>query len=536
MTQLMHNNTKKKLLFWGTGKICQQIIEAYPEIKVEGFLDSDKNKSCYYGLPVEHPDSIADWTQYRIVVTNAEYRTVCEELSQKGLVYGEDYCSYFDFLGLNDYDFESRLNSVSDYMDSHPECEDSLVVFAPFYGARGSAAIREFWKEYALRHTCIGLSYMGMITEEKAEDDLDFHVFSLRYKDYKETVKGDISEAGNEWIKEYVNKYSSRNDKDVFEKHMLDTYVYYEKLIKMIKPIHMVIWGCWGPESLIFEQIAKELRINYRFMEYGWLPGTFHFDAGGFGGQSQFLAKSNNTDTKDDTNIENTVKHVKEYIIKKKLDSGLNTFRESEEDHHSLQKLDKGKKTVFLVGMGEKQMFLNPDSELWRNCISNAYSATREILKDLIYICERHDWNLIFKPHPEEDSITGDNWDEYRGMILVKDKPIDDLIMISDVVVSLLSNVNFKVLLYEKPLVQAGYTLLYHSGCAYDIERREKLEETVIHAMNTGMTDNQKRCFDRFIEYACDTYLWDDMTERSLRYGIPAERDIFYLDNSGKAE
>lgn len=533
MTQLMYNNTKKRLFFWGTGRICQQIIKTYPEIKVEGFLDSNNNKSCFCGLQVVHPDSITDWTQYRIVVTNAEYRTICEELSQKGLVYGEDYCSYFDYLGLKDYDSESRLNSVSDYMNSHPECVNSLVVYAPFYGARGSEAIRRFWKEYALRHMCIGLSYMGMITEKKAEIDLGFHVFSLRYKNNEKIIKGKISESGSEWIKKYVNEYSSRNDKSFFEEYVMDTFVFYKSLIEMIKPKNMVIWGCWDFRSLILEQVAKESGINYRFMEYGWLPGTFHFDAGGFGGQSQFITNKN-VATKDVLNKKTTAKHVKEYIIKTKLDSGLNTFRESNEDYRSLQKLDKDKKTVFFAGMGEKQMFLNPDSDFWKTRISGVYSATREVLKDLIDICKRNDWNLVFKPHPEEDSITGDNWDEYKGMVLVKDKPIDDLIMISDVVVCLLSNVNFKVLLYEKPLVQAGYTLLYHSGCAYDIEKRDQLEETLIHAMKTGMTDDQKSCFDSFIEYACDTYLWDDMTDRPLRYGIPVDRDIFYLDDSEK--
>ena len=76
------------------------------------------------------------------------------------------------------------------------------------------------------------------------------------------------------------------------------------------------------------------------------------------------------------------------------------TFADTEEDNAALLRLDQNKKNIFLVGMDDHGMRMNPQNEYWKKYVSNVVESTEETLILLAELCKRNNWNLIFKPHP----------------------------------------------------------------------------------------------------------------------------------------
>ncbi len=96
----------------------------------------------------------------------------------------------------------------------------------------------------------------------------------------------------------------------------------------------------------------------------------------------------------------------------------------------------------------------------------------------------------------------------------------------ADVVVSICSAVDYKTLIYGKPLVQLGINGLLGKGCSYIVGEAAELEDQLALALKEGMTGRQKENFDRLLQILLQRYLWDDRSERTLRYGLTVERDF----------
>ena len=85
---------------------------------------------------------------------------------------------------------------------------------------------------------------------------------------------------------------------------------------------------------------------------------------------------------------------------------------------------------------------------------------------------------------------------------------------------------DYKALIYGKPLVQLGITGLLGKDCTYSVTEKNGLEEQLVLALKNGMTGRQTENFDRLLQILLQRYLWDDMSERSLRYGLTIEHDF----------
>ena len=134
---------------------------------------------------------------------------------------------------------------------------------------------------------------------------------------------------------------------------------------------------------------------------------------------------------------------------------------------------------------------------------------------------------MIYKPHPKEASTQIIENPNIEGLVYIDNIPIEELINISDVVISITSAVDYSVCFFNKPLVQMGKNSLNISGCSYVVDEVGNLESQMAKALEEGLTNTQKKCHEQHLMELCDTVLWDDMTERDLRYGISNENDIF---------
>jgi len=533
----MENGVEKKIVFWGVGKIGKNSLKCYPKEKPLFFIDSFSEQDEFCGIKVKKPEEIEDWSEFFVVITIKNSDHVKKILEEKGLIYQKDFQTYVDFFSEKPSDIERSLTEIKEYLDCSPEYLNATLLVTPFVFMREPGKIINFFKAYGEKRKpqkCVALSMYDNISFEKMEEMLGFPVFNeprlyLGIK-YKEAESGNyllnkgLSVGEKEWIRK-LEAYKCVEENEHSFNVSCEIYLYYRQVIELLKPLKIVIWGGWMRGAHILAHLAEIKGIPYRFMEYGWLPGTFQFDPVGIAGQSEYARKPEKLlDVKEKMSDED-VKNVFNFIKNTHLDTMK--FSQTESDKQGMAKLDVSKKTVFFVGMSDG-IDINPESVYWTNYVSEFFSSTAEAVDFVYEVCQRHQWNLLFKPHPDMKNETYlEELKKKSGIVLVKDTEIDALIKMSDVVVSIASAVDYKVLIYEKPLVQLGKTGLYRKGCTYEVEAMENVEEQLCLAMKQGMTEEQKENYIKCVAKLLERYLWDDLTEKEVHYGLSVERDFF---------
>lgn len=63
-------------------------------------------------------------------------------------------------------------------------------------------------------------------------------------------------------------------------------------------------------------------------------------------------------------------------------------------------------------------------------------------------------------------------------------------------------------------------------GCCYEVNCKEQIEDNIINALAYGMTEEQINNFDIHLSVMLDNYLWDDLSERDVRYGLGLEKNF----------
>lgn len=521
-------NAGKEIVYWGIGKICKFCLEQHSDIHPVFFIDSNSKKRIYSGKPVRSPEEMTDWSLYYIIITiksDEAIENIREILKQKGLKEGKDFCSYKDAFQCSNPSIGDSINLIGTFMEKHIEVVSPTMLVLPLEVVRNSKSFMSFISNYVQARTpfkCLLFSHLRVLSEQEAFDRLQCPVFSL--PDFLGEEQGCLSKKLSEeeccWIRELEKrKISSNIEKSI--KVSEGIFSYYEDVLEIVRPSKLIYWGNWSKESYILGYLANKKGIPCGYMEHGWLPGTYQVDPRGIMGQSEyavdpFLFKNTEIDVVYD------IEKIKAFIREQKLDTRI--FMETNEDNAALKKIDKGKKIVFLVGMDDYGMQMNPDSDYWKTYISNTVKSTEQALYMLIDICRSNNWNLIFKPHPGNPIPQFDNSDNF--VTLVRETEIDRLIKLADVVVSIASAVDYKTLVYGKPLVQLGINGLMGKGCSYIVSENASLEDSIKVALEEGMTCRQKENFNHLLQILLQKYLWDDMSERELRYGLGVERDF----------
>ena len=539
----MKINENKTLAFWGTGNIASICLKQFPNIRPNVFIDSNwETEEKFNGITVAKPQEIEDWNQYFIVIAVSyfAYDEIEAILIQKGLIKGQDYVGIDEFYGIGNKSIIDSLSSIDNYLQQNNNDEIFTVIFAPVFTSRTSDLMVKFFHLYGEKKTkgkCALFTSLYVKSEKEAADIIGFPVFDIPQicnwaGKHENGISADELIHGQEltkdeiaWIHSLEQKKICKNRKLAF-KISMEIYWYCKRIFDVLNPKEVIIWGEWTRLSYILQKISESRNISYGFMEYGWIPGTFQFEHGGLAGQSEYAicpekllnmeVKSNITD----------IREIRKYIQKTGLDNGK--FKENNDDEMSLNHVDKNKKTVFLVGMGDHEMCMNPESEYWNRYISSLVGSTWESVLYIADFCKKNDWNFIFKPHPSSIKNNGIKMNQFPdNVILIKDMKIDRLIKMSNIVVSIVSAVDYKVLVYGKPLISLGHTTLQGKNCCYEPQSTEDIEIQMRIAMKCGMTEEQNVNFEKHMAQLLENYLWDDLGERELRYGLTLERDFF---------
>ena len=526
------NNQNKTIVYWGIGNICKYCLKLHPEINPSFFIDSKFGNKNIGNKVVKFPNEISDWTQYYIVITiksSKVEREIQQYLEKKGLCKNINFSTYKEFFECEDITIQTGLDLVAAYISKHSKIVNPIMLILPFESIRNRQVLSVFLSAYFNKRgndRCFVFSHLKVINSKELSSEFKCVAFGVPEMDKNnisqeeyDQIKNEISEEEFNWLKKLESILSSNVlGSRIYES--IEIYYYYKMVIEMINPSKIIIWGSWKRENYILEYLAKHYNVPYGYMEYGWLPGTYQVDPRGIAGQSEYAVNPEMFEKLDFEDIYD-IEGVKQYVRDYKLDTRI--FNDTKEDNAQILSICPNKKTIFFVGMGEKGIHINPKSDYWKKYVSNVVESTEEVLALLIQLCRKNNWNLIFKPHPGEpvpELKCG-----LEDVIIVRSMEIDRLICLADVAVSIASAVDYKVLIYGKPLVQLGITGLLGKGCTYTVSKKEMLEEQIHLALKNGMTKEQTENYNRLLQILLQRYLWDDMSDRNIRYGLSVERD-----------
>lgn len=99
------NNMKydRKLVYFGTGKKCREVLAQYPDMPVSFFLDNNKklSGSCLNGKEIKHPDQIDNWNRIYIIITTYYSSEIEKQLRNLGLAKYKDFISFQELFKIN---------------------------------------------------------------------------------------------------------------------------------------------------------------------------------------------------------------------------------------------------------------------------------------------------------------------------------------------------------------------------------------------------------------------------------------------------
>lgn len=528
----------RRLVFWGIGNICETCLKWNENIIPDFYIDEKSDCIEFHGKKVVRSKDIKEWNKLLVIITVIDDVQIKKNLNDKGLVEGVDFISYRDFFSA-DYNIRESLEEARNIKGKVGSYSFPILIVAPLFTSRQNNKMTNFFHEYIKnrkKDTFIIQTDLTVLSAEQASNAMEAEIISeprlctfdspnvdkqkelCRYK--TETIE--LTEQELQVVEEIEERKVSNTD-DLRLSRLL--YQYAKELINILNPKLIFIWGGWRRYSFILSKIATIKNIPHGFMEYGWLPGTFQFDPCGIAGQGICATKEKRCNvTGLSLNEERKISDIFTYITDNKLDT-RKPHRNTDEilllEQYRLQK------RVTFIGMSLTGTGIRPGSEYWEKYISETFQSLEKAVYATAQICQKNSIQLVFKPHPDmilkEEFLTKL---KERQVLLVKEIAIDSLIKNSDVVISMASAVDYKVLMYRKPLVKIGQTGMNGKNCTYEVKKSEDLESNILKAIDNGQTDEQYKNYKCYIKELLEKYLWDDLDQRPIRYGRLIDEDF----------
>ncbi len=531
----------RQVVYWGVGRVCQRILRRYKKIEPEFFIDKFCQEKVMCGKMIKRPSEINDWSNMYVIITCWKVEEIEGELKNYGLKEKIDFGVFYDFFTFDNLTVLSGIDNVRDRVNMNLNLKSRILIMGHVWDNRNSKVLAHFYSQYVIdkgKNDYVLLARLGQdMSVEEAINEVGFEVIdkpaicSWNGRVPEQVKWGmvnnpELTNEDRKWIDELESIKLGDKGKELETRKISESiYYYYREIINLLEPKGIAIWGGWQREAYILKHFAEKNNIPYVFMEHGWVPGTIQFDKGGIAGQSEYVRNPDVMEKMSTFVSHEEVRRICKFVTNLKLDTS--SCDESETEEKIFDSIDDNKKTIFLVGMDDYSMAMNPTSDYWKQYVSNVVDSTQQAFELLEEECIKNNWNLIYKPHPSRGNLNDQTTDEQKQQAYIfYEMSVDRLIEKAHVVVSISSAVEYKALMYGKPLVQIGRSSLTGRKCSYEIVSKEDVGTKVKEAINLGMTKLQKENFEVFIAKLLDNYLWDDLSERPLRYGRKVEMNF----------
>lgn len=295
-------------------------------------------------------------------------------------------------------------------------------------------------------------------------------------------------------------------------------YQYIVSLLEKLKPKRVILWNEFYAFHHIIKNVCKEKKIEVIYMEFGCVPGTIAIDKHGQQGESEVALKLIKEKRKF---IPERIGNIKQ-VINFLKESGLNRNKQPEKEFliEQICKYKIGRPIITFMEQNDYESGLYPYSEEARKFHSPIFQSSQEAAKYIECICKNNNWNFIYKPHPIMKSL-GHYYstNEETSVTILDDVNINSLVEKSDVVITILSQSAYISLIQEIPVVMLGYTQLKGKSCCYEAFKINRIESTIKRALKHGYTKRQKKNFNKHIKQMLEYNLYDDLTDRTMRFG-----------------
>lgn len=296
------------------------------------------------------------------------------------------------------------------------------------------------------------------------------------------------------------------------------SYNYLSRVIDTIHPDCVMLWNQFFAFHHIFEGVCKEHGITCTYFEYGVLPGTYAIESMGQMGESypaqeyeEFINLS--VSEKEMEKADEIWTYIK--------DNRINRKDQPKRDITKIlkKKLKKNRPTLFVAGQNDFESGLSPYTEQTKKYHSPIFENSDSVVEYLAQLSKKNKWNLVYKMHP---FVTKYSLPKHfpGNVIILNDVDINDLIVATDLTITILSQTGYVALFNERPVLMLGYTQLRGKGCSYEAFRKEQIEEQIQLALKNGFTMEQKEKFKRHIAQICKYYVYEDKWfEKNISYG-----------------
>lgn len=265
-----------------------------------------------------------------------------------------------------------------------------------------------------------------------------------------------LLERFNWWFPEIKNT-RERDERIVFLHFHLHHYL---KLIKYYNPGIVLIWNGNDPRHVIFKTLAKKFGLKTYFFERGPLPSVLFYDFKGVLSHSSVKELSGNYIIEHPNNND-YFENYKDWYIK---------------SNETLWEQPKSSKTKirerFNVPINKKiTLFVGQvDNDIQTKLFSPFFKSNLEAFKFFLEYCRDDNHFVVGKHHPKNklpieafrSEVSGQN-----NVVWTDEFPLDECLKQVDNVVAVNSSVIFDALLYEKPVLTLGTTMLDNKNILY---------------------------------------------------------------------
>lgn len=524
----------KKNVIWGTGYNASKLFAGLNRGKVSFFIDSDVNKSNtqYLGKKVLNPRDVHNWEKLFIYVPDNYYDEIKELLITKNLIEHSDFEKYDNKVIISEEqaidNYEAAVRSIHGKTTkwNNQTIYIALHSFVKSDYRKYISYLLRTWGDLKI------ISGAYWMREEEQHDVWNTDIINSPFvlDDYCKVVssKDKEPEGGlDQYIKDTALQIAYiHNEKDA-NKYLIQAIIiknYFDTLISSTCPARILMYNSVSPSSIILDNICKKCNLPIIFTHPGIIPGTLSFDVNGEMGESIPAVQWEKFSRLAVTAAElEYAKLVWDYLYKSKLNRKIQPQNEFTSALQSYIKPNRP--IIFYAGQNDVFSHMVPYTERTKKYHSPNFTSSLEAALFLADLCEKNDWNLIYKPHPmytQPEQIK----QLPSNVIFLEYGDINALIDMSNVVVTILSSTNYNALVRYKPVVMLGYNQTRGKGCTYEAFKKDRIEDTIKTALSNGFTQEQQDAFLLHMAQCLKYYLYDDLQERPIRYGRPVPKSI----------
>lgn len=529
----------KEKVIWGAGINGGRFASGFGNNEISFFIDNDirKNGCTFCGLKVYHPTKIgdSDWKKYYIYIPEIYYDEISHVLREKGLEEKKDYTIYGHTLSIRkekaDDDFilfKERLKQV--------DVNKRIPYFASHLKKHGYGNFIAHISKLQEKYVIISEMIWSGLDDDREQINIPI-VQAPIFADYETLIDAGeadsvrmFSEEEKKIIDEAVEHLRGYFPKESYQNcyyTVLMKYKYIKFVLDYFSCDKLICSDSVSVEHSILQKLCRERSIKVIYTHAGIIHGTLSMDAIGEVGESlpALVPERFNQLYVDFCDL-SAAKSVKEYLVNSRLNRKVQPKNSISE---LLEKMDSSKRTVFFAGQNDVGSHMIPYTEITKSFYSPIFKSSIEAAIFLAKISEKNQWNFIYKPHPMYVHA------EERDMLppsacYIEYGDINDIIDLSDVVVTILSTTCYDALVRDKAVVMLGYTQAKGKGITYEAFQRDEIEDTINDAIEFGLTTEMKENYIRHLAQLLKYYLYDNGENRPVRYGqsFPDSFDGFF--------